>query len=585
MQVTCDEAFFLLSEFQMSPFSIARARAYCDYKFSPSPSIFLEQIESCPQTWSTKFQIFSTMEPQVIWIGIDPSLLIEGFDYQRFFGADTFLKFNINPDEIESKDNRPENTTGNSINHPTVKSDKLDTIFNGDIKDIKSEQENIKLEDQSTARSQIKSNKQGQNGGIPSMCPECGLAVSSMTKLEEHVRIVHNTSLRFPCDHCDKKLSRKRLLEHKQVVFGMELRISCKICQKMFTRKRDLEAHIGKMHPEEITMPHQCNICLKVLRSSETLKYHERQNHREPVAQCKTCSKKFSTQKNYDLHMLQAFCDPAKKKKREKQCDKCDMRFRRKHDLDCHTDSTHSDREYPCKSEGCQKVVTSYRRLKYHMMERHNEENFNCAICHRKFAKESSLDIHVKSESCKMRLEKKREAARSGQFKCTFEKCEKQYLTKTHLDRHIMIHTDERPYQCDNCGMAFHQKGSLKEHIRLHTGEKPYQCQACPNAYAQGGTFKAHLKTHNDAKSAPDHTEVKTFKSKHANFRDYYLRETYLGTITYSGRGRPPHLKTHIDDKSATELTEIPIEPEVSPVEPGGAPVHCSGAQKNSTGA
>ena len=141
-------------------------------------------------------------------------------------------------------------------------------------------------------------------------------------------------------------------------------------------------------------------------------------------------------------------------------------------------------------------------------------------------------------------------------FKCLFEKCEKQYLTKPHLDRHTMTHTNERPYQCDNCGMAFHQKGSLKEHMRLHTGEKPYQCQVCPNAHAQGGTFKAHLKTHIDGKSV-DKKEVKTFQSKHENFRNYYLNGTFLGTTKYSGRGRPPHLKINNDDKSVSDTTEV----------------------------
>ena len=68
-----------------------------------------------------------------------------------------------------------------------------------------------------------------------------------------------------------------------------------------------------------------------------------------------------------------------------------------------------------------------------------------------------------------------------------------------------MTHTNERPHQCEDCGMAFTQKGSLKEHIRTHTGEKPYQCSECPNAYAQSGTFKAHMRSHQN-----DETEVKT---------------------------------------------------------------------------
>ena len=349
------------------------------------------------------------MEPQVIWIKIDPNLLIEGFDCQAFFGVDSFLKFNINPDETENNDKERRNANLQPLNY------EQDTTFKGEVEDIKIEQ-NIKSEfDQHLSPAVKPNNRQG----IPSVCSECGFKVGSIARLKEHVAVVHNTDLRFPCDHCDKKFLRKSLLSHKRFIVEKELKVSCEICK-------------GK---------------------------HDTKNHREPVAQCKNCSKSFTTKKNFDLHMLQVFCDPAR----------------------------------------CEKI----------------------------------------------RLDRKTEALRSGQFKCTFEKCEKLYLNRSHLERHIMIHTNERPFQCDNCGRAFHQEGSLKEHVRVHTGEKPYQCQICPNAYAQGGTFKNHLKTHTEAKTSPDYSEVKTSKSKDANFRDYYLNGTFLETKPYSGRGRPPNLKTH----------------------------------------
>ena len=37
------------------------------------------------------------MKSKVIWIGIDPNLLLQGVDPARFFGEESFLKFNINP--------------------------------------------------------------------------------------------------------------------------------------------------------------------------------------------------------------------------------------------------------------------------------------------------------------------------------------------------------------------------------------------------------------------------------------------------------------------------------------------------------
>ena len=486
-----------------------------------------------------KFRFYPKMEPEVIWIGIDPNLLIEGFDYQGFFGADCFLKFNLDPEEtdhvedvdgsqdntfttnhieddpqsqdLDSKtnftDNDPESEQIDSKNPSITKQIESETRFNSDddkiehkegIDNIKKEQ-NIKPEFDPDIKPLNQTNK---GIAIPSECPECGITLSSISKLTTHLIDVHKTEKLFPCDHCDKKFSRKHFKEHRLQVVEKQFKVSCKMCEQTFARGRDLERHKSKAHPEEVSLPYQCSICLKILRSNESLKYHEMQNHREYVAQCGTCSRKFSTKKNYEMHMLQASCDRSKRK-RDKQCDQCDMRFRRKHDLDCHIEARHSDKQYQC--ELCPKVVKSYRRLKYHKMEQHSEEKHVCATCHYRFVRKESLEAHTQAGVCVSRTERQKESKRNGDFKCTIDDCGKKYSTKTHLKRHIMTHTNERPHQCEDCGMAFTQAGSLKEHIRTHTGEKPYQCSECPNAYAQSGTFKAHMRSHQNVE-----TEVKT---------------------------------------------------------------------------
>lgn len=48
-------------------------------------------------------------------------------------------------------------------------------------------------------------------------------------------------------------------------------------------------------------------------------------------------------------------------------------------------------------------------------------------------------------------------------------------------------HTNERPYVCDICGMAFRQSTDLKGHKRVHTGDKKVLCTICGKKMATTG--------------------------------------------------------------------------------------------------
>ena len=83
------------------------------------------------------------MEPEVIWIGIDPNLLIEGFDYQGFFGADCFLKFNLDPEEpdhVEDVDGSQDNTFTTNHIEDDPQSQDLDSKTSFTDNDPESEQ-------------------------------------------------------------------------------------------------------------------------------------------------------------------------------------------------------------------------------------------------------------------------------------------------------------------------------------------------------------------------------------------------------------------------------------------------------------
>lgn len=48
-------------------------------------------------------------------------------------------------------------------------------------------------------------------------------------------------------------------------------------------------------------------------------------------------------------------------------------------------------------------------------------------------------------------------------------------------------------HQCSYCQKWFAKKGDRNRHLRVHTGEKPYSCPHCPFKSAQKGNLKLHV--------------------------------------------------------------------------------------------
>lgn len=133
-----------------------------------------------------------------------------------------------------------------------------------------------------------------------------------------------------------------------------------------------------------------------------------------------------------------------------------------------------------------------------------------CPECEKSFPRKNSLHRHLilhtdqrpfQCSHCEASYKSHTQLARhmrlhSGEKPAKCEHCGREFRTYNELYTHRRTHTGEKPFECRHCGRCFSTRGSRNTHERIHTGVKPHKCEFCGTRFTDGSALRVHRFTH-----------------------------------------------------------------------------------------
>ncbi|XP_039206535.1 ras-responsive element-binding protein 1 isoform X2 [Crotalus tigris] len=144
----------------------------------------------------------------------------------------------------------------------------------------------------------------------------------------------------------------------------------------------------------------------------------------------------------------------------------------------------------------------------------------------------SMASQNVKSPSKSLtptRIGRRNQETKDDKSSYTCPLCEKICTTQHQLTMHIRQHntdTGGTDHSCSICGKSLSSASSLDRHMLVHSGERPYKCSVCDQSFTTNGNMHRHMKIHEkDATGATSTTPASPLKRRRLSTKRKFSHE------------------------------------------------------------
>ncbi|XP_029098526.1 ras-responsive element-binding protein 1 isoform X3 [Monodon monoceros] len=124
------------------------------------------------------------------------------------------------------------------------------------------------------------------------------------------------------------------------------------------------------------------------------------------------------------------------------------------------------------------------------METKEEKSSYNCPLCEKICTTQHQLTMHIRQHNTD---------TGGADHSCSI--CGKSLSSASSLDRHMLVHSGERPYKCSVCGQSFTTNGNMHRHMKIHEKDPSSATAAAPPSPLKRRRLSSKRKLSHDTES------------------------------------------------------------------------------------